>query len=171
MDLLRSPGPCTAPAPVLLVMLPGAYSRPQEFIDEGFVAAVRGRGVAADIVIADAHLGYFTERSVITRLREDIVLPARAQGVQRIWLVGISLGAFGALGYGARQGAEIDGIVALAPFLGRPSVLKEIEDDGGPTAWLRQRHAHDIDDLEREVWECGDDTTAGRGARVPGFWT
>lgn len=158
MDVLRpAGGPCEGPAqlpPVLLVMLPGAWSRPPEFIDEGFVAAVRSRGIAADIAIADAHLGYFNERSVLTRLREDVVQPARAQGYRQIWLVGISLGGFAALGYAARYENEVDGLVVLAPYLGRRQLLDEIDAAGGPMAWRSSAHAAPTDDEpERMVWE------------------
>jgi pimeloyl-ACP methyl ester carboxylesterase len=147
-------GRCAGRAPVLLVMLPGAWSRPPEFIDEGFVAAVRSRGIAADIAIADAHLGYFNDRSVLTRLREDVVQPARAQGYQQIWLVGISLGGFAALGYAARYEDEIDGLVVLAPYLGRRQLLDEIDAAGGPMAWRNSPHAPPTDEEpERSVWE------------------
>ncbi len=167
MDLLRpSGGPCAGRAPTLLVMLPGVRSRPDEFIDEGFVAAVRSRGLAADIVVADAHLGYYEDRSVLRRLRDDVVRPARAAGYRHIWLVGISLGGFGALGYGARMGDEIDGIVALAPYLGRRTLQQEINAAGGPLRWSRTPHERLDDDLEREVWEW---MAAGPPARLPVF--
>ncbi|MBK8338459.1 MAG: hypothetical protein IPL03_18680 [Sterolibacteriaceae bacterium] len=80
MELLHDQAGCTTRAPVLLVMLPGAYSQPADFRAQGFVAAVRSRGLAADIVMADAHIGYFGDRSVIRRIREDIVLAARRAG-------------------------------------------------------------------------------------------
>lgn len=153
MDSVRQPGPCATAAPVLLVMLPGAYSRPREFIDEGFIEAVRSRGLAVDIVVADAHLGYYQDRSVLNRLREDIILPARAQGYRQIWLVGISVGGFGALGYAARQISAIDGIVALAPYLGEKPVLQDIAAAGGPAAWRQLPRPNKEDDLERDVWQ------------------
>jgi len=153
MQTIRSKGPCAGRAPVLVVLLPGAYSKPQEFVDEGFVDAVRRRGLAADVVVADAHLGYYQDRSVLVRLHEDILRPARAEGYAKVWLVGISLGAFGSLLYSARRGAEVDGVVALAPYLGRRTLLKEIIDDGGPAHWRTQVHARDDDDGEREIWE------------------
>lgn len=152
MDVTRLPGPCAGRAPALVVMLPGAYSRPQEFVDEGFVGELRRRAVAADIAIADAHVGYFQDRSVIGRLREDIVLPARAQGYRQVWLVGISLGGFGALAYGARHGGEVDGILALAPYLGRRQLQKEIIDAGGPARWRSAPHPREADDAERDLW-------------------
>ena len=123
MDLLRKAGPCPGMAPVLVVMLPGAYSRPVEFVDEGFVDALRQGGMAADVVIADAHMGYVADRSIIRRVREDVVLPARQAGYRQVWLVGISLGGFAALGYAVQHGAEIDGVLALAPYLGSRRLL------------------------------------------------
>lgn len=153
MQTLRFPAATAARAPALVVLLPGAYSTPQEFVDEGFVDALRTRGLAADVAIADAHLGYFQDRSVLLRLREDIVAPARAAGYAQLWLAGISLGGFGALGYAARRPQEVTGVLALAPYLGRRALQKEIIDAGGPLNWRGQRFAREPDDLEREVWE------------------
>jgi pimeloyl-ACP methyl ester carboxylesterase len=157
MDLLRPPGPCDAAgegrAPVLFVMLPGAYSRPPEFVDEGFVQALRQRGVAADVVIADSHLGYFGEKSVLERLRADVVLPARARGYRQVWLVGISLGGLAALGYAVRHGDEITGALVLAPYLGPRRLMLEISEAGGPRAWRTNPAARGQDELDREIWD------------------
>ncbi len=161
MQTLRLPGPCRGPGHPLVILLPGAYSRPQEFVDEGFVEALRRRGVAADVLVADAHLRYFEEKTAIERLREDVVQPALARGVRQVWLVGISLGGMGALGYAARYGAEITGALALAPYLGRRSVLQEIEAAGGPAAWRARTAPLGTDDLEREIWHWAAGAPAG----------
>ena len=153
MPTLALPGRCPGPAPVLLVMLPGAYSAPEEFIDEGFVAALQAQGVAADVRIADAHLGYLRKRSVLDRLHQDVLLPARVAGYRRIWLVGISLGGFVALGYAARHAGMVEGVVALAPYLGRPERLRQIADAGGPLAWRAEARAQEPDDLEFDLWQ------------------
>lgn len=139
MPLLRQPGPGPGRASTLLVLLPGAYSRPQEFIDEGYVRALRASGSSADVWIADAHLGYFNDRSVLRRLRKDVVAPARAQGYERVWLVGISLGGFGALAYASVHGRDaatgVDGVLAVAPYLGSRRLQGEMLAAGGPLAW------------------------------------
>ena len=140
-------GPCGGRAPVLVVLLPGAYSLPGEFISEGFVDALRlsGRasaastGPAVDLLLADAHLGYVRNRSLFDRLHVDIVQPARAQGYRQIWLVGISLGGFAALAYAAQHPGQVSGVLALAPYLGPPELLQQIEAAGGAAAWRRQR--------------------------------
>ena len=141
MEVLRLSGRCSGRAPTLVVMLPGAYSRPPEFVEAGFPQALRAVGAAVDICIADSHVGYYIDRSILRRLREEIVLPARAAGYRQIWLVGISLGGFGALGYAVRHGRDIDGVLALAPYLGPRRLTQEIAQAGGALAWRAAAHA------------------------------
>lgn len=161
MDTLRLPGPCPDRSDTLVVMLPGAYSRPPEFVEAGFPQALRERGSSADVLVVDSHLGYFTDGSVIRRLRDEVVLPARAQGYRRVWLVGISLGGFGALGYAMRHGGEIDGVLALAPYLGPRRLTQEIEAAGGPRAWrasgLQAKAPDASDELDRDIWSAFSD--------------
>ena len=78
MASLPVPARCATPADTLLVMLPGSFARPEEFVREGFVQAVRERQLGVDMVLVDAHLGYYSDRSMIDRLQADIVAPARA---------------------------------------------------------------------------------------------
>ena len=73
MASLSEPARCATPADTLLVMLPGSFARPEEFMREGFVQAVRERRLAVDMVLVDAHLGYYSDRSIIDRLQADIV--------------------------------------------------------------------------------------------------
>ncbi len=162
MDVLRLTGACPGRAPALLVMLPGAYSRPPEFVEAGFATAAQAQA-AVDIWVVDSHLGYFADRSILRRLREEIVLPARAQGYRHVWLVGISLGGFAALGYAVRHGADIDGVLALAPYLGPRRLLQEIAEAGGPAAWRGTQPPRGGDDVDREIW----DTFTGPPALPP----
>jgi hypothetical protein len=145
---------CDGPAAALGVFLPGADSLPEAFVDEGFVAALRASGAVADVIIADAHLAYFGDRSVLDRLRTDVLGPARAVAPSRkIWLVGISLGAFAALGVLARQSATVDGALLIAPYPGRRPLLQQIEDAGGPAAWRAHGEPDGPDDLEFDIWQ------------------
>ena len=148
---LAEPARCATRPDTLIVMLPGAGSRPEDFATEGFVQAVRQRQLAADIVLVDAHRGYFNDLAIIERLRADVIAPARARGYAQIWLVGISLGAFGSLVYAAERPAGITGIVALGPYLGSPEKGAEVAAAGGLTAWRGPATAMP-GDFEAKFW-------------------
>lgn len=122
-------------SPTLIVFLPGVQEQPQDIVREGFVDQVRARGLDADVVVVDAHLGYFTQGVFEQRLREDIVLPARAQGYRSVWLAGISLGGFGALRYARAFPSDIDGVIALAPYVAPRLDLQEVWHAGGLLRW------------------------------------
>src|ERR1700743_243259 len=106
----------------LLVFLPGAFLKPEEFEREGFVDAVRERDLAADALLVDADVSYFYDQTFIERLQQDVLKPQRALGYKYIWLVGVSIGGFGALIHELATPGTVDGIVTLAPYLGRRPV-------------------------------------------------
>ena len=122
-------------SPTLIVFMPGVQEQPQDIVREGFVDQVRSRGIDADVVVVDAHLGYFTNGVFEQRLREDVVLPARARGYRSIWLAGISLGGFGALRYVRAFPDDIDGVIALAPYIAPRLDLQEVWHAGGLLRW------------------------------------
>lgn len=129
------PAPCASPAQTLVVMLPGAYSKPDEFEQEGFVRILRERQVASDVILVDAHFAYYRDRSIAERLRADVLVPAREKGYRSIWLVGISLGAVGSMIYADTSPGDVNGIVILAPYLGERQTAEQIKAAGGLAAW------------------------------------
>ena len=159
-----SPG-AAAGRRALLVLLPGAYDGPQEFVANGFVSAVRERGLALDVVAVDSHLGYFTGQTIIERLQHDVIEPARARGYGAVWLAGISLGGYGSLLYAREHAAEIDGIIVLAPFLGTRGLVAEIERAGGLAAW--QPEPFPAHDYERALLAWLKDYGADHGTIPP----
>ena len=154
MDVLKLPAHCGASVPVdtLVVFLPGAYSRPEEFIREGIVQALRERRVAADVWMVDAHIGYYEERSIVERIQADVIGPARAHGYRRIWLVGVSIGAFGALIHSLSHPGQAEGIVAIAPYLGQRALLDEIHASGGLGSWKAPDGDLPLEQMERTLW-------------------
>jgi hypothetical protein len=171
MAVISEPANCAQPVDTLLVMLPGAYSRPEDFIREGFVAAVRERGVAADVLMVDAHLGYYKDKSIVRRLKLDIVAPALEQGYRHVWVLGISIGAFGAMILPALDSQEstagevsaspFEGIVALGPYLGQPRVSDEINAQGGLRSWQAPPGRLDPDDIDNILWRWLQESTVG----------
>lgn len=126
---------CVARADMLIVMLPGVYSYPEEFAREGFVKAVQDSRIAADVVRVDAHLGYYEKNAFVERLRQDVIAPAKARGYRAIWIFGISLGGFGGLIYAQEHPEDIAGVVALAPYLGAATISDEVAKAGGLMRW------------------------------------
>jgi pimeloyl-ACP methyl ester carboxylesterase len=135
MKAICDPAPRQCANRVMLVMLPGAKAQPQDLVQHGFVRALRERGLAIDVIAAEAHLGYYLARSFSTHLKQDIIAPARARNYRRIWLMGISLGGMGALIYARDHPAEIEGVILLAPFLGVRGTIAEIARAGGLARW------------------------------------
>lgn len=76
----------------LLVLLPGREGSAKIFKEEGFIREVRKEGLRVDMVAVEAHLGYYANRSIVTRLKEDVIEPAKSAGYEQIWLAGISMG-------------------------------------------------------------------------------
>lgn len=108
-------GPSVAPG--LVVMLPGFGDRASHFERHAFVETARAQG-GWDVVAVDAHFGYYRSGEVVERLRQDIIGPARALGYRNIWLVGVSMGGFGATSYASRYPEDISGLILVSPYLG-----------------------------------------------------
>jgi pimeloyl-ACP methyl ester carboxylesterase len=135
----------------LVVLLPGRYDKPEDFARAGFGELAARYGVDARIVAADAHLGYYLERTVVGRLREDVIAPAKARGVERIWLVGVSLGGTGSVLYSIEHPEDVAGVTLIAPYLGEKEMRLEIEAAGGLRAWTPQQPM-DRADFQRRTW-------------------
>ena len=129
-------------------MLPGRGDRANTFIRQGFETAGRMNGF--DTVAVDAHLGYYIQRTVVNRLHEDIVIPARAAGYSKIWLLGISMGGLGSLLYAAEYPDQVDGIILLAPFLGDRHAIETIVETGALEDWSGEGAG--LEDYEIAIW-------------------
>jgi len=149
MDAIYDLAPQRGSDRIMLVMLPGAKTRPQDLVQWGFLRALRKRGLPIDVVAVEAHLGYYLERSLSKHLTHDIIAPARAGKYRRIWLMGISLGGMGSLIYTREHAADIEGVILLAPFLGVRGTMAEVVRAGGLARW--QPGAIKADDDERRL--------------------
>jgi pimeloyl-ACP methyl ester carboxylesterase len=149
--LHRHPG--ATPAPTLLVLLPGAHMSPDEMQREGLVAAVRSAGLWADVALAGLTLEHVYERSVFDRLHEAVFAPGGAAAGRPVWLMGISLGGFLSMAYTLRNPGPVQGIVALAPYLGTARTLQALQRAGSPRAWAASTPpSTDADDIDGRLW-------------------
>jgi pimeloyl-ACP methyl ester carboxylesterase len=149
MGSISIPARTAATAPTRMAWLPGAYHTAEDFLAAGFANAVRVRRKPLDVIFVDPELKHVGDRSLLQRLRSDIILPARAAGVS-IWLGGISLGGLFALDYAASYPDELDGLCLLAPYLGNRILTGEIARAPGLEAWQPGELA-EIDE-ERRIW-------------------
>ncbi len=137
-------------APTRIVLLPGAYHEPEDFVREGFADAVRARAMAVDLEFVAPDLKHVLDRRVLESLQREVVAPARAAGCRFLWLGGVSLGGYIALAYAQRRPADLDGLCLLAPYLGNRMITGEIARAGGVRSW-RPGTIGDADE-ERLIW-------------------
>jgi pimeloyl-ACP methyl ester carboxylesterase len=134
-------------APLQLLMLPAAYTGPEDFVAAGFGTAVRERQLNVDVTFAALEFRHVGDRTVIGEVWERLIAPARAQG-SAVWLGGISLGGFVALSCAEREPTALAGLCLFAPYLCSHIVTSEVA-RAGIGAWAA---AAGEDDEERRVW-------------------
>ena len=147
---------------LLIALLSGTYSEPEDFVREGFPDAVSDNGIDAEVLMAPVRAAWFADGSIVRRIRDSVVLPAQRRGRSRIWLCGISLGGLAALSYAARHETDIEGIVLISPYPATRDVLREMDAAGGVGQWKPVIPPEG--DLEREAWLW---LAASRGGHPP----
>lgn len=150
----------------LVVLLPGRRDSPEDFARFGWGEMAERAGVGARIVAADAHLGYYYRRTVLERLRQDVIGPARAQGAGRVWLAGISLGGTGSILYSIEHPGDVSGIALFAPFLGEEELRRELEAAGGLRGWTPPQPLG-ATDFQRRIWAWLKRYEDGSGGKMP----
>lgn len=113
-----------------VVLIPGFGDRPDAFKDHGFVAALEKAAPRFDVFGADAHFGYYRKRTLLDRLEQDVIGPLRARGYRQIWLVGASMGGFGAVAYARSHPELVRGVMLFAPYMGPKDVVQEVSATG-----------------------------------------
>lgn len=150
-------------ADTLVVFLPGLGDRLGTYVDHQFVARLQAAGMGVDILEVDAHYGYYKSRTLLDCMRDDVLGPNRDR-YEHIWIVGLSMGGLGALLTAEAYPDDVDGLVLIAPYLGRPKTLKAIDAEGGLPSWAPPAEV-DERDWDVEVWRMldaiaeGDDPT------------
>ena len=141
----RTSGACD-----LIVLLPGAYMTPEDFVAAGFFAAVERSGRALDVTAVAFDLETISSGQALPALQQHILAPAREQGYRRLWLGGISLGGLLSLCHAADTPGCVDGLCLLAPYPGSRLTLNAIARAGGLDGW--QPEAGQLADPEFRMW-------------------
>lgn len=133
-----------------LVMVPGAHFRPGDFAAHGIADSLRHRGV--EPIEADLPGQAYLDGDVAHRLHA-LCPPGR------FWMLGISLGALGAVLLAQAHPGRVAGLILIAPFLGSRGLVAEVLEAGGLDAW--QAGTSGEHDFERRMM-------AGLKAGLPG---
>jgi hypothetical protein len=153
IETIRYEAPDKQPPRLLFVFLPGRGDPIAVFQKEGLVEAVRQRGLRVDMIAVNAHIGYYVNGTVFTRLKEDVIKPAKAEGYEQIWLVGNSLGGYGSLSYVREYPGDVTGVVLLGPFLGGKDIVDEIKQAGGILQWTpTEIKLKTEDEWDKHLW-------------------
>jgi pimeloyl-ACP methyl ester carboxylesterase len=118
----------------LVLMFPGVGDDGETYVDHGFVQRLQATR-AVDVVTVDSYCQAFGSRKLLARVEQDVLAPARQQGYEQIWIVGISVGGTGALLTARHFENDIDGLVLFAPYLGHARVIGSIVAHGGIRKW------------------------------------
>jgi S-formylglutathione hydrolase FrmB len=161
MELIHSDGHYSGGERILLVALPGAYMGPRDFAAAGFDRMLLDHRLPVDLIAAGIESSLYLDNAVPERIHAEIMLPARARGYRRIWLLGISLGGMGALQYLRAYPGQIEGAILIAPFLGTRGLIAEVERAGGLSSWRPARP--EAGDIERPLllWLRSQNLVAG----------
>lgn len=153
VQLRKAPETALAQAP-LVVVLPGRADNIDVMSEFGIADAVQRSWPQAEVLLTSATLDYYMEGNLPRRIHEEIIRPARQRGVREIWLVGASLGGMGALLYEREYPGDVQGIVLLAPYLGKRAILSEIERAGGVEQWSPgiEPQPMSAKTYQRELW-------------------
>ncbi len=137
----------------LIIFLPGNGDSVTVFKKQGLIEAVRERELPIDIIAVDAHIGYYANWSILARLKDDVIRPAKLRSYEQIWLVGNSLGAYGSISYAKEHPDDITGVVLLGPFLGDEKLIGEIKQKGGLHSWEPGNiKSANREAVERSIW-------------------
>jgi pimeloyl-ACP methyl ester carboxylesterase len=166
MDVLTYKNPNKAlTSQRLIVFMRGIGGSHHSFEEEGLVADVWAHNLPFDVAVPNAHFGYYGDRNLVARLKEDVIDPARVRGYKEIWLVGVSMGGLGAMFYLMERPEDIAGVYLISPFLGSQFFLEEIEAAGGVRKWNPGTYKAE-DDWQRMLWHWMKTTIADNPKKI-----
>lgn len=137
-------------ADTLIILLPGAYQLPEDFIEQGFVSSLVENGLPIDLIMAELSFNDIVDETAFTQIHQELVEPAISKGYKNIWLAGISIGGYVAIAYANRYAdllaTPLAGLLLLAPYPGNRITTGSITSSGGLDAWeLSATHENDIE--------------------------
>jgi hypothetical protein len=119
----------------LVVLLPTMGGEGSHYETQGFLDEVWERGFEASMEVVDVKPSLYLGSRVVELLKTEVIEPAKTEGFEEFYLVGISLGGHGVLLYATEYPEDVDGIVILAPFISGDRASDAIDQAGGLEDW------------------------------------
>lgn len=159
-------------AKCLVVLLPGYGDTPETFEKQGFTELLLASGASVDVIAADATMWHHRSGTFVDRLRFDVIEPAReAHPYEQLWIMGVSMGGFGSLFYSAVREGDVEGVLAIAPYLGDAEQVEAVKAAGGLRAWDAPEAAFpDAQNYQAQLWRWMQETTAKPDNTYPAIY-
>ena len=119
----------------LVVLLPTMGGKGSHYETQGFLDEVWERGFEAGIEVVDVNPSLYLGNRIVELLKTEVIEPAKNEGFEEIYFVGISLGGHGVLLYATIHPEDVDGVVILAPFISGDRASEAIDQAGGLETW------------------------------------
>jgi S-formylglutathione hydrolase FrmB len=129
------PGKGTADRKTLVIVLPGRADNVEVMQSFAVAEAIHAGWPEVDVQLTSATLAYYTDGGLPQRISQQFIQPARAQGYERLILMGASMGGMGSLVVDEAHPGVFEHVVLMAPYLGRKRVMREITEVGGVASW------------------------------------
>jgi esterase/lipase superfamily enzyme len=119
----------------LVVLFPTIGGKGSHYETQGFLDEVWQRGFEASLEVLDVKPSLYLGSRIVELVKTEVIEPAKTEGFEDFYLVGISLGGHGALLYATTYPEDVDGIVLLAPFISGDTASEAIDEAGGLDTW------------------------------------
>lgn len=163
----KSDTPVTNNNSRLIILLRGFGNDINYFDIQGWTDLLQDKYPQYTLVIPDMHFGYYQNDTFAQRLKEDVIKPAKAQGFQSIWIIGISMGGLGAIMTSQAYPDDIERLYLYAPYIGDGTITRQIELAGGLANW--RPDFTDNDKWQYKLWKRVKFITESNKGHVPVF--
>jgi hypothetical protein len=119
----------------LVVLFPGIGGKGSHYATQGFLDEVWERGFEASMEVLEVKPSLYLGSRIVELLKTEVIEPAKAEGFEEFYFVGVSMGGHGVLLHATTYPEDVDGIVILAPFISFDFSSEAIEEAGGLDKW------------------------------------
>jgi len=119
----------------LVVLIPTIGGKGSHYETQGFLDEVWERGFEASLEVVDVNPSLYLGSRIVELLKTEIIEPAKTEGFEHFFLIGISLGGHAVLLYATEYPEDVDGIIVLAPFISGDKASEAIDEAGGLETW------------------------------------